>query len=223
MSNLDGNEQILAFLKAIGGELNEAGALIAANDTPFNRRTYVRTCFAVLEGLISYIKSSTLVMLDENDASIAHLSMLREETYTVDSRGKVQTQPKFIPVDANLRFSIAMYAKTLEIEQELDCSTQEWIHFKTALRVRNRIVHPKKTGDLEITDEELGATMKSSLWILHEVLEITELGRIKKVQSIETLKTERLIMEGELSRLSWVKLCRDFIQSCRKFFDRHKQ
>lgn len=229
MSNLDETEKNLAFLTSIGTELDEANALIAFNDTPFNRRTYVRTCFAVLEGVVSWVKSSTLMIMDEDEAPTSHLSMLKEETYTVDSRGKVQTQQKFIPIDANLRFAITMYAKTLKTEQELDCSTQEWQHFKTALRVRNRIVHPKKIDDLEVTDEELGATMKSSLWILHRVMEITEVGLMKNTQTLNVLKAETMIMEseishlkGELNRLSWVKFLRNFIQSCGNFFDKHK-
>jgi hypothetical protein len=157
------------FWEAICDEGLAAYELLIERDTPFVRRTFVRTVFAVIEGVTSYMKTTALSKIPADNLTPAETAMLREESFTLDNRGRVQVQPKFVPLDANLRFAFSMFGRAIDREIAVDASGSEWSQFKAAIAVRNRLVHPRWLDDLEVSLEEVlyaGSTLNWTMRVL---------------------------------------------------------
>lgn len=153
----------------------------AASQT--QRRSVVRSGFAAVEGLVHFMKETILDDLHLNPGlhSLAEVAMLREEMYAVDRNGEVQTQPKFIPTDANLRFTIKMWCRGTN-DGALDLSGRGWQAFKSSLEVRNRLAHPKRSSDLTVTGPEMRAFIEGLIWFLQTVTEkVSEVLEIARV------------------------------------------
>jgi len=159
-------ESLRRFWEAVCDELLAAYHLFNDADTPFIRRTFVRTAFAVIEGVISFLKAYALSKLPSEDVTPAEAAMLREESFTLDDRGRAQVQPKFVPLDTNIRFAFSMFGRAVGRKIELDTSGPEWRQFRAAITVRNRLVHPRGIRDLEVSDEELECARAAANWIL---------------------------------------------------------
>jgi hypothetical protein len=161
-----------SFETALLQDLSADIQVAAKAESQTERRSVVRSGFAVVEGLIHSLKETILDDLHLNPGlhSIAEVAMLREEMYGVDRTGEIQTQPKFIPTDANLRFTIKMWCRGTS-DGNLDLSGRGWQAFKSSLEVRNRLAHPKQLSDLTVTDSEMRAFIEGLNWFLKTVAE----------------------------------------------------
>ena len=181
------DDNLKKFWEAMCDELLAAHRLLSAADTPFNRRTFVRTSFAAIEGITYTLKSYALSRLRGGKFSAAEEAILREESVTLDGTGRIQIQQKFIPIDSNIRFAFSMFGRAIGKEFELDCSGRQWQAFKMAIAVRNRIVHPRTTAELGISDEELLCTTMATRWIVGTMM-LVMIDRIEEL----TKEAERL-------------------------------
>jgi len=137
-------------------------------DSQFWRRTYVRTLFALIEGVTYRFKRAALACFEDRmnrspnskvrypiQLSDADNAMLREQIFDLDDKGQSYSQTKFIPLSKNLRFAFASLARAYEVNFAFDLNSAEWSSFQQALAIRNRLAHPKASTDLFVSDEEL--------------------------------------------------------------------
>jgi len=66
---------------------------------------------------------------------------------------------------------------------KIEKNSKEWSSFNEALKIRDRLTHPKSTNDLIISDVELEAVEKTFMWYFASIIAI--LNSAKK--SLETL------------------------------------
>lgn len=106
--------------------------------------------------------------------SAAELALLKEEKYILDDKGDVIVEDKnfqrFIP---NIRFALKSFSKAYGIPFNLDMSQ---VPLKDLERVRNRITHPKKLSDLNISADEVNKTRTVALWFLQNISELLKKG-----------------------------------------------
>jgi hypothetical protein len=121
-----------------------------ADRCQFNRRTVVRTMFASLEAMTFGLKQSILKMAPRC-LSPADLALLQEETYTLDSKGEVQAQPKYLQLEFNFRYAVKKFAEVFEVGMKLNCGGKEWQALREAVKTRNRITHPKNAQDCHVS------------------------------------------------------------------------
>jgi hypothetical protein len=173
-----------SFETALLQDLSANIQVAAKAENQTERRSAVRSGFAVVEGLIHSIKQTILEDLHLNPGlhSIAEVAMLREEMYGVDRTGETQVQPKFIPTDTNLRFTIKMLCRGTS-DGNMDLSGRGWQAFKSSLEVRNRLAHPKQLSDLTVTDSEMKAFIEGLYWFMKTVTE--KLAEVLEVASVE--------------------------------------
>ncbi len=165
------NSDLKQFWQAACDETMFAYDLVTKNDSQFNRRTYVRTVFSVIEAIVFWMKS---VAIDNHNTlnvfSEDILSLLREEYIDLDDKGNPVTRTKYIQIEKNIRFSTWAFFKSLKMEFKLDCSGREWLMFKSAISARNRIIHPRSSNDLFISNNDLNATRIAIHWILKTLI-----------------------------------------------------
>ncbi len=150
-------------------DCEQAGKNLEEHDTPFNRRTYVRTVFASIEAVIYVLKQSALQSKQVGAFSHGEMTLLEEKSYTLD-KGRVQAQNKFLPLDASFHFAIEMFSKTLRSPFKLK-KGKEWEAFKTAIPVRHRITHPKQPELLDISDEEIEAVGTAYRLVVRSIID----------------------------------------------------
>lgn len=134
----------------------------AAGDTPTNRRAYIRAVFALIEALV--FTSKQAILRDRMNYSDAEMAMLREETYNV-SKGAAFSQMKFIPIEENFRFMLAMMNRRAKEEHKESFDGAGWQAFKQATKIRHRLTHPKQRTDLDVTDTEIEIFHTTFSWV----------------------------------------------------------
>lgn len=118
----------------------------------FHRRQYVRAASALVEGLNSMMKQCALHSHEE--FSPEEILILQEQEPYLDN-GKVSLRERFIPIEKNIQFAFAAYARAHKAAFKIDCGGSGWQDFKKLCTIRNRITHPRKGEELVISDEEL--------------------------------------------------------------------
>ena len=163
----DGSEDVTGeknweeLLVLIWEDVAQACRNMLSSDSPYNRRCFVRSFFAAADASIFVVKDACLSRPTEYSAG--ELSLLREEAYSLQN-GQIQIQPKFIPIDRNLRFAISMYVRGRGGNSTLELGDGGWEAFKQSIQIRNRITHPKGSEELEISNAELKAVRTAFVW-----------------------------------------------------------
>lgn len=159
-------------------------------DNPDNmtyRRLMVMSVFSSLEmissGVIEYVKPYIIPLLlnrlsDNEEHSESHerhdhdidYSILftfcaaDDKMYRIDDSGLIKIDKLKVSLRDKLLFSIQLLFKIRN--QQLNPKMMEgWVEFLKAIRIRDRITHPKKLSDLEISQEDYNNVMATNRWI----------------------------------------------------------
>jgi hypothetical protein len=81
--------------------------------------------------------------------------------YELNDRGEVVETKSRIPLARNIRFALAILRKAHGIEESFDASVEWWGCLKNAIRVRDRLTHPKLPGDLDVSGEDILNALKA--------------------------------------------------------------
>lgn len=139
-------------------------------DTPAHRRDLVRAAFAAIEGLHWQLKRDVLKHAAAGLSPHEYAAMV-EESYSVDERGNVNVIGRFLPLTTAIRLVVNV-VKRYRPTYELDFNHVGWSNLKSAVDVRNRLVHPKVLEDLNVTDDEIQKTMSAFCWTLALAIEV---------------------------------------------------
>src|SRR6059036_2785433 len=93
--------------------------------------------------------------------SVGDLMILLEKTYRPDDKGKAEEQRMQISLKNNIKFAFKAYARVHMTEYELNIGDSRWDDFKKSLSVRDRLMHPKRAQDLEVSDEEMNRLQRA--------------------------------------------------------------
>jgi hypothetical protein len=206
----DDVEMLNAFAVALSADIEEARKALDDNDSQFLRRGYIRALFAAIEGMTHFLKQYALEeggRYRGSHYSDAEIAMLKEESYTVNSKGQASIQVKFIPIEDNFRFALDMFMRVYGTSLALELGGVGWHSFKKSLAIRNRITHPRRLADLAITDKELSAVRETHTWFdgtigrhFEAAIEAEKALLDRSQTSLE--KLEKLVLEVEQRRLS---------------------
>lgn len=161
------DDPITDFINLLLSDVTAAHNDLQKEDTQYRRRTYVRTVFAAIEGYVHFLKQSTLSTLDDDREhfSSVEIALLEELRYEVNQNGEVKVQAATIPTINNLRFALSAFTRTSP-GFDLQLRDDNWDILREAARtVRNRLVHPKKLDDLNVSDYDLELVDKAFSWV----------------------------------------------------------
>jgi hypothetical protein len=142
-------------------------------DKQFRRRTLIRTLFAVIEGIVFALKH---LILEEHragivDVSYAEYAVLAEKTYRLDSRGHLKGSNSYPSLEGNVKFTFAIYARIRGASSGFTIplgKDARWESLRTAIDIRNRLMHPKSTEDLIVSDSEWEAVQAAEDWFFEQ-------------------------------------------------------
>lgn len=141
------------------------------------RRSYVRSVFAFIEGYLYAFKQISLRISEESvgiKLNPEEIVALKEIEVSVDGDGKIKERPKYIPAKNSLVFSISSIAKQHEANFTLDKGGQGWESYQSAIKIRDRLMHPKKHMDLQVNDTELENVVNTYEWFTTELRRLEE-------------------------------------------------
>lgn len=122
----------------------------------FNRRVLIKTIFSWIEGQTYQMKRVALHRHAHLhiDFSRAEIALLREDKYFLDDKGDAHETPNnFQRFIQNYQFALKAFAKAHAASFTFDRSKLP--DLRKLEDVRNRLTHPKKSKDLDVSDEEI--------------------------------------------------------------------
>lgn len=134
-----------------------------------SKRDLIRTAFAAIEG-IGWIFREHIVHAARTTSNLdpAEEVALSEISYQVTEQGKITEQTRYLSLLAMIRLT-ARIAGKLARDAKIDFSEASWVGLQRAIKIRNRITHPKSRHDLVLSDDEVKASVAALFWLLGEV------------------------------------------------------
>jgi hypothetical protein len=163
----DSDDPTGAFLVAIFDDVRRAERELHKDDSSFMRRAYVRATFSSVEGFAFTLKKIALGKPELFTS--AELAILREEDYQLTASGDVRVGRRFPRTAENLRFAFAAFMRFHGTASALP-KDEGWDAFVAAVEVRNRITHPKRVEDLELSDRDVTTVRHAAHWVALNVL-----------------------------------------------------
>jgi hypothetical protein len=178
-----------AFLSELSLMLGELSADINFCETGMQdsrsqwRRLYVRSVFAAIEGFAFFLKQHTLNrrMIDcydsfkkgTPDLPLRDLALLFEESYTLKDNGEPQTTNAKLRTLPNLLFALSSFAQSVGSKWQIR-KDAGFAALTNAVRIRDRLTHPKTLDALTVTDKELDAVKQAFGWVRREFTRIVQ-------------------------------------------------
>lgn len=154
----------------LGVDIVESENRLARKDSEVERRNRVRATFALFEGSIAVMKRMCLhaAEIGLDNVTEGELALLRERVYALD-KGHVVVKPHFIELKQNVRFTLRMVARRQKTDASPDYSGVGWQAFRDAIKIRNRITHPRSPADCRVSNEDLATVRSAQSWF-HEAV-----------------------------------------------------
>lgn len=146
------------------------------------RRMAVRTIFSDIEGICFLMKVNALLLgqIKNIDFRREEIALINEESYYLANNGKVKTGRAYLDSKSNFRFVFKILARAKKSDFELDVSGIEWNNYQEAIKIRNRITHPKKLEDLIISEEDYEKAFKVYGWFRDSIEQLLKQSKPQK-------------------------------------------
>jgi hypothetical protein len=161
------------------------------NGTQQNSRDLIRTTFAAVEGLAWHYREHVVsVARDVGSITQEEEQALSEIGYIVNEQGKISKQVRFIPLIAMIRLTTRM-AVAMQPELQFRFDTVGWEGFRQAIQIRNRVTHPKRSRDMEISPVDVSTCLTGFYWLLE--IATTAMGGANAALKTQNSEFQRLI------------------------------
>ncbi len=100
---------------------------------------------------------------------------LKDQKSCINENGKVKIIPAKISLKANIQLSIHAFAKAIEVDYEFNFGNEEGETFLEAVRIRNRIAHPKSAKCWVISDTEERMVLSSWIWFSQHLSKVSSI------------------------------------------------
>jgi len=161
-------EELAAIINA--GKVRES-ALIDA-EYAYKARQLIRTVFAYLEAIAFSVKDSTALRRSEsaNDVPWPDSSTSAETLGTTNLAELDAGSDAGVSLADKIRFAVALSRKTHGVDPPFDESAEWWICFIEAIKIHERLSHPKMPWDLDISGDDLLNVLRSTNGFEKELL-----------------------------------------------------
>lgn len=126
------------------------------------RRSYVRAVFAAIDGSTYGMKRVVLQVWTQYQSKLDadDLELLTETKF--DQQGK--SKKRFLPFSNSIKFAFDVFAKVHGLVSSADYGVKGWTDLLGAAEIRHRLMHPKSSADLEVSDSDLDKIRDGADW-----------------------------------------------------------
>jgi hypothetical protein len=163
--------QLLAAIDE--GSVDNEGNVEA--DYEYHARQLIRCIFAYIEAVTFSMKTwSAGHCMDEGIEITPQERYFATDTeHELNDRGEVVETTAKISLAKNIRFALTISRKAHGITDSFDASVDWWNCLKKAIRVRDRLTHPKFPGDLDVSGDDIVDALKAKAGFEKEALRYT--------------------------------------------------
>ena len=142
-------------------------------DNVATRRIAIRSLFASLEALASEVNSKLARRLpppkgakhEEMHQYFLELCALSDMSYQVNESGVLKVEAPRIRIKNRILFMLNICARSNGVDLN-PRDIRGWSDFMPALKIRNRITHPKTKTDLLVSKEDYDTVVKATRWFV---------------------------------------------------------
>lgn len=158
--------QLKDVYRILSDDMELAVAHNMAHPSPFSHRTVVSAFYSLVEGLAFQLRQVTVASLEPHPGHLttAELVLLREERYSLNDKGETEVSDRSEPVPKKLLFTLKCYGKCHGTLFKPRTDQHGWNALKRAVRIRNRVTHPKSASDLTVGTEDQQILADAYLW-----------------------------------------------------------
>lgn len=137
------------------GEKQEDNSTIA--DHEFNARQLVRAGFAYIEGVSFSLKVAAIDDAIDNGVELtqAEIDFAFEISHQLNEHGYIVEGAAHIKLTKNIKFAFNLYSKAHKLNKPFDAGLKWWHDLKIAIKIRDRLMHPRIPQDLDISPKEV--------------------------------------------------------------------
>lgn len=160
-------KEMLDMITILDEDCKEHYEAIKINNGQTQRRAYVRSVFALIEGILHRTKVAT-AHIDRIFGTIPtdELAVIEDTHLDINDKGNIAPKPFYPPFLENLKLTFSDFSKSTSSPFKLSIGGKGWRSLNEAVKVRNRLMHPKETKDLQVSDLEIKATRQAHKWFL---------------------------------------------------------
>jgi hypothetical protein len=139
----------------------------------FRKRAFIKTIISNIDGILYATKQIILESKDKitNDKDIINLQEIRYEGSAKSKLKEIPVYPNFIE---NLKLVFRYYKTLYSPNYNLEKFYSGLEQYKIVKEIRNKIIHPKNTANLNVSDEELEKCKEFYSWFYTEYRKLLE-------------------------------------------------
>jgi hypothetical protein len=155
-----------------GGEVDEDGSVHA--DYEFYGRQLIRSVFAYFEAVTFSLKAASAVRCMKLGIDISP----QERYFATDTESELNEKGEIVETSAkislarNIRFALTLNRRASGVAEPFDPSVEWWSCLREAIRIRDRLTHPKMPGDLDVSGDDIVKVLKARDGFQAEVLKM---------------------------------------------------
>ncbi len=184
------------MISVLSNDVGQIWEILNKDDSQTMRRSFIRALVAAIEATLYQVKMNLIYARDKEYISLLpeELVLLSEKTYHIDKNGNVKPIDKFSPFKNTFLFIYNTFFRYTNRSYRIDKKDKHWSYFNTILKARNRLMHPKSLGDLNVTDLELKRGKDLTKW--NAELQIRAIFSLLELEGKFNPKIRREISSG---------------------------
>jgi hypothetical protein len=184
----DERSRSVAFMALLIEDVIAARERLTTSRTQTARRDVVRASLAAIEGMTWVAREHVRTVSAELEqlTPVADLAM-RELSYAVSENGEPVEHVRGLPLLTIVRL-VVWQAKIICPEISVQFSAAGWSDLRQAVKIRNRITHPKPDQGLAISDGDLAVVESGMSWLLATVEYVMASMNLAHAQYTELLR-----------------------------------
>jgi FtsZ-binding cell division protein ZapB len=196
------NEDVEKFLQTRPHPTDNSMQIILdpTNLSESDRRTLIRSIYAFIEGM-SYLTRVDILSDFQDKLSTFESMAIREINYQVDGNGIVHESKAKIRTIALIKLTFNIATKNLDLGNQIECKGKGFESLSRCIKIRDRLMHPKSSKDLDVSDKEIKDAISAFTWFrdcLYKIL----LGTNKRLKAeIQAREEEQEKLEKEKESL----------------------
>jgi hypothetical protein len=146
------------------------------NDLPTQSamRDLIRSGFAAIDGMVWLVSNHTLSISEEIESlTPTEVMALSQTGYRVTDAGVVKEVTQFIPVLTAIRL-IDRITQRFYPGFDAGFDQSGWADLREAVRIRNRVTHPKQRSDLILTQADIATCISAIHWFFELAVRLME-------------------------------------------------
>lgn len=174
-----------SFLATLAMDIQHALQQAQKSNTDSDRRNALRAIISAMEGTAWIYRMHVLSVAQSLGISTPNLEFAFSETSLfVNEQGELKEQQRVVSTTAMIRLATNI-AKDMCAGLNVDFSDVGWQRLRSAIKLRNRITHPKAVEDLAISQQDLDAASAGFDWFLTNVVAVME-ATLKELKAFNT-------------------------------------